>query len=162
MGDFRKLDFIDDESIDLIIFHPPYFDLVKYSDGENPDDLSSLKDLNTYLIEIEKNIKELFRVLKQDKFCALLIVYPRIKQHYVALSTFLLILFLKHGFLLKEEIIKIQHNTTHAYIWKEIAARKKFFLILHEHLYIFRKPFNSENLGKLKYSSMKILSSIYD
>lgn len=41
-GDARNLDFVDDESIDLICTHPPYANIIKYSDGLE-DDLSQLK-----------------------------------------------------------------------------------------------------------------------
>ena len=32
-GDARNLDFVPDESIDLICTHPPYADIIKHSDG---------------------------------------------------------------------------------------------------------------------------------
>ena len=41
-GDARNLDFIPDESIDLICTHPPYADIIKYSDGIDGD-LSQFK-----------------------------------------------------------------------------------------------------------------------
>ena len=42
-GDARNLDFVPDESIDLICTHPPYADIItKYSDGLK-NDLSQLK-----------------------------------------------------------------------------------------------------------------------
>lgn len=41
-GDARNLGFLKDESIDLICTHPPYADIIKYSDGI-AEDLSQLK-----------------------------------------------------------------------------------------------------------------------
>lgn len=41
-GDARDLDFIDDESVDLICTHPPYADIIKYSE-DIEEDLSHLK-----------------------------------------------------------------------------------------------------------------------
>lgn len=41
-GDARELNFIPDESIDLICTHPPYANIIKYSDGIEGD-LSQLK-----------------------------------------------------------------------------------------------------------------------
>ncbi len=60
LGDFKNLNFIDDVSIDLIIFHPPYFNLIKYSDGKKHDDLSLINDIEKYLVELEKGVNELF------------------------------------------------------------------------------------------------------
>ena len=41
-GDARDLSFLKDECIDLICTHPPYADIIKYSDGIE-EDLSQLK-----------------------------------------------------------------------------------------------------------------------
>ena len=71
-GDARELDFIKDESIDLICTHPPYADIIKYSeDIEN--DLSLLK-IYDFLNEMKKVAEESYRVLKKDKFCAVLML----------------------------------------------------------------------------------------
>lgn len=51
-GDARDLNFLKDESIDLICTHPPYADIIKYSD-DIVDDLSHLK-INAFLEEMKK------------------------------------------------------------------------------------------------------------
>lgn len=51
-GDARKLDFIADNSIDLICTHPPYADIIKYSE-DIKEDLSHLK-IKDFLEEMEK------------------------------------------------------------------------------------------------------------
>jgi hypothetical protein len=57
--------------------------------------------------------------------------------------------FLDVGFILKEDIIKHQWNTTSGYgDWNSKA--KDFYLIAHEHLFIFRKPKENEDLNKFK------------
>ena len=42
LGDARNLDFIEDNSIDLIAAHPPYSNIIQYSEN-NKDDLSHLE-----------------------------------------------------------------------------------------------------------------------
>lgn len=42
LGDVRKLEGIDDSSIDLVLTHPPYANIIKYSKGEIADDLSNI------------------------------------------------------------------------------------------------------------------------
>lgn len=151
LGDARNLYFIEDNSIDLVVNHPPYLNLVKYSDG-NINDISNISNPQKFFIEIEKVAKELYRVLKQDKFCAVLIGDTRKAQHYIPLSYFLLNAFLNTGFILKEEVIKAQHNCTYSKRWEGKAKSYKFYLIMHEHLYIFRKPKIDEDLSKYKWS----------
>ena len=41
-GDARNLDFVPDNSIDLICTHPPYADIIQYSE-DIPEDLTLLK-----------------------------------------------------------------------------------------------------------------------
>jgi hypothetical protein len=101
---------------------------------------------------IEKIAQEMFRVLKPDKHCAILIGDTRKGRHYVPLSMYVLQRFLKAGFVLKEDIVKVQHNCAATGRWKWKALKDKFYLIMHEHLYVFRKPTPNENLTRIKYS----------
>ncbi len=152
VGDARKLSNISDESIDFIIFHPPYLNIIKYSQGVIKEDLSNISNVGKFFDEIEIIAKELLRVLKHDKYCAVLIGDTRKGQHYIPLSYFLLQRFLKLGFILKEEIIKTQHNCVYSKRWEENAKRFGFYLIMHEHLFVFRKPKLGENLLKIRWS----------
>jgi hypothetical protein len=94
----------------------------------------------------------MYRVLKPDHYCAVLIGDTRRGQHYVPLSHFVLIKFLQNGFALKEEIIKEQHNCVHSTRWTAPAKKYKFYLIMHEHLFVFRKPRLNEDLSRIRWS----------
>lgn len=61
--------------------------------------------------------------------------------------------FLRVGFVLKEDIIKVQHNCQQTGRWRWKARRDKFYLIMHEHLFVFRKPTAGEDLGRIRYST---------
>jgi DNA modification methylase len=152
IGDVRNLKLHEDNSVDLIITHPPYANVVKYSDKKNPNDLSSISNIPKFLDQLELGIKELFRILKPNRYCAVLIGDTRKGQHYIPLSHFVLQRCLMSGFALKEEIIKTQHNTKYAQRWKEKAKHFQFYLIMHEHLFVFRKPKADENLSRIRYS----------
>jgi DNA modification methylase len=153
IGDVRHLVEIRGDSIDLLITHLPYFNLVTYSNGQNPNDLSSISTIPEFIRELEKGIRELFRVLKPGKYCAILIGDTRKGQHYIPLSFFMLQQCLKIGFVLKEDIIKTQHNTKYGRKWSPNAKYYKFYLIMHEHLFVFRKPKLNENLSRIRYST---------
>lgn len=68
-GDARKLE-LRDNSIDLICTHPPYADIIHYSEDIDGD--LSLMPMKDFLFEIGKVADECYRVLKKDKFCAIL------------------------------------------------------------------------------------------
>jgi len=155
----RNLNEIKDESIDLIATHPPYFNIIKYSKDKAEGDLSKTSKLEEYLRGIRMAAEEMFRVLKPGKYCALLIGDTRIHKHFVPISHYVLKIFLDVGFVLKEEVIKIQHKMkTTREVWSKLKTLD-FLLIYHEKLFIFRKPRLKEEINKLKYS-LKLEQSI--
>jgi len=138
-NDSRDLSFLKDESIDLVLFHPPYADIIKYSNKEIAEDLSNIHNLDEFCNEIEIVAKELYRVLKKDKYCAVLIGDTRRNKMYQPLAFKVMERFLKVGFTLKEDIIKHQHNCKATGFWVNKSKEYNFLLIMHEHLFIFKK-----------------------
>ena len=147
-GDARNLNEIEDGSVDLVATHPPYCGIISYSGI--PADLSNL-GLEDFVHEMSKVAKECFRILKSDKYCGILIGDSRKHRHYVPIHIGILNDFLDAGFILSEDIIKLQHNTKSA---RERWGRRvdDFYKIAHEHLYVFRKPGKDEKTSELKYS----------
>lgn len=60
-GDARRLSYLDDESIHLIVTSPPYWTLKKYRDHE--DQLGEIEDYEQFLHELDKVWKHCYRVL---------------------------------------------------------------------------------------------------
>ncbi|MEJ2726362.1 MAG: site-specific DNA-methyltransferase [Deltaproteobacteria bacterium] len=60
-GDARDLSYLDDESVQLVVTSPPYWNLKRYN--ENPDQLGHINDYESFLGELEKVWQEVFRVL---------------------------------------------------------------------------------------------------
>lgn len=137
--DARKMIFIKNEEIDFILTHPPYADIIKYSEGKNEKDLSNIHDLDKFCYEIEKVASELYRVLKKGKYCAILMGDTRRNKMYQPLAFKVMEKFLKQGFKLKEDIIKKQHNCQATGFWVNKSKDFNFLLIMHEHLFIFQK-----------------------
>lgn len=136
LGDARKLD-IPDDSIDLICTHPPYADIINYSDGIEGD--LSLLSIKPFLAEMSKVAEECFRVLKKDKFCAILMGDTRKKGMVQPLAFETMRLFELAGFKLKEIIIKEQHNCKATGYWKTNSIKYNFLLLAHEYLFVFKK-----------------------
>ncbi|MGE9810853.1 TRM11 family SAM-dependent methyltransferase [Ferroplasma acidiphilum] len=139
-GDARNLNEIDDESIDLIMTHPPYTNIIKYSKNDIiKDDLSSIDSLEEYYNEFKKVINEMYRTLKKGKYCVILIGDTRKKGYQIPISFTVMQLFLKEGFVLKEDIIKVQHNTKTWHYWESLSVKNNFLLLAYEHLFVFKK-----------------------
>ena len=136
-GDARNLKFIPDESIDFVCTHPPYSDIIKYSeDGKN--DLSHL-GVKDFLSQMNAVAAESYRVLKKDCFCAILMGDTRKKGHVVPMSFEVMKIFESVGFKIKEIIIKEQHNCKATGFWKTNSVKHNFLLLAHEYLFIFKK-----------------------
>lgn len=140
-GDARNLNFIEDNSIDLICTHPPYSDIIKYS-TDIAEDLSLLKT-EDFLLEMKKVAKESYRVLKNNKICALMIGDIRKKRNITHLGFDTLKVFEDAGFELKEIIIKQQFNTKKYNKWIDKSLKYNFLLISHEYLFILKKIFKN-------------------
>ncbi|MEE1056791.1 MAG: DNA methyltransferase [Acutalibacteraceae bacterium] len=136
-SDARNLDFISDEEIDFICTHPPYANIIQYSD-DIENDLSHLK-VPEFLEEMKKVANESYRVLKKEKFCAILMGDTRQKGCMIPMSFEVMKIFQNAGFTLKELIIKEQHNCKATGFWKTNSVKYNFLLIAHEYLFVFRK-----------------------
>jgi DNA modification methylase len=138
VGDARDLSFLKDDSIDLICAHPPYADIIHYTNYKNGD--LSFLTVEDYLKEMEKVAKESYRVLKPGRQCAILIGDMRKHKHVIPLGFKFINVYLNAGFKLKELVIKRQHNCKTTGFWYENSIKYNFLLLAHEYLPIFEKP----------------------
>ena len=154
-GDARNLDKIPSSNVDLVATHPPYYNIIKYGSSESrtPGDLSEARSLEEYLTMIYQVAREVYRVLKPGKHTGILVGDTRIHRHYVPITHYVLEVLLRTGFILKEEVVKIQHKMkTTREKWAKLRERD-FLLIYHEKLFILRKPESTNEYKKYKYSS---------
>jgi len=84
--DARNLDFIPDESVDLVVTSPPYWTLKEYV--EKNDQLGQIEDYEVFLQELDKVWMEACRVLRPGgRICCVVgdVCLPRKKagRHYV-------------------------------------------------------------------------------
>jgi tRNA G10 N-methylase Trm11 len=133
--DARNLNFIKDESIDLICTHPPYADIIKYSDDID-EDISHLK-YQEFIVEMCKVANESYRVLKNGKICAIMIGDMRKNGNIIPLGFKVMECFLNAGFKSKEIIIKEQHNCKSSKYWTK--KYYSFLLLAHEYIFVFVK-----------------------
>jgi len=137
VGDARDLSFLEDGSIDFVCAHPPYANIIKYS-KETAGDLSHL-EVDEFLKEMAPVARESFRVLKSGRYCAVLIGDTRKNKRVVPLGFMLMRVYLRAGFILKEIIIKEQHNCQTTDEWREKSMKYNFLLLAHEYLPVFEK-----------------------
>ncbi len=103
-------------------------------------DLSHVRSIADFAAQMRLVADECLRVLKPDHYCAILVGDTRRSRHYTPIAFRVLQAFLDAGFILKEDIIKAQHNTQTEGLWANLSRGKNFLLIMHEHLFVLRKP----------------------
>jgi len=122
-GDARRLDEVEDGSVDLVATHPPYFNTIKY--GGEEGHLSNAKSLEEYLALFKQVAEEIYRVLKLGGVLGILVGDTRLKKRYVPASHYALLTLLDTGFELREEVIKMQHNMkTTRELWQKRKERE--------------------------------------
>jgi len=150
VGDTRDLSMIENDSIDLIATHPPYANIIKYSDSIDGD--LSRMEINDFFREFFKAVKEYHRILKRGKYCAVLVGDTHNRGHFVPIANRVMLQFMKVGFILKEDIIKVEWNCQ-SEGRRYAFGNNNFLLTAHEHLYVFRKTDIAE---RSKYANSSI------
>lgn len=99
--------------------------------------------INDFLDAMSAVAKENLRVLKDDGYCAILIGDMRKNKNVIPLGFQLIDVYLRNGFVLKELIIKRQHNCRTTGFWYKNSIKYNFLLLAHEYLAIFKKSTGS-------------------
>lgn len=149
IGDSRNLKNlgIEDKSIDLVFSHPPYWNLINYSEehGYVEGDLSTAPTLEEFLNGMAQNFSEIKRVLKPGRFFCVLIGESFVKGgKVVSLDYYLTDLALKMGFEFYSKVIKYtrlaKSRMNFINTMKYRSLRSNFFICIHDYVLIFRKP----------------------
>lgn len=135
VGDARNLD-LDDDSIHMIVFSPPYWDIAKYDKDENQ--IGSIKELDDFLKEMKKVFKECFRVLKPERFCVCVISDIR-KIELIDLHSEMIRLAKSVGFKLWDIVIYQRDIKSEVSKRHKNAVLRKHSVRVHEFILVFRK-----------------------
>lgn len=134
--DARYMNCIDQGSIDLICTHPPYANAIHYSKSI-PTDLSNFS-YSDFLSAMRVVASQCFRVLKEEKYCAVMMGDLRKNGNVVPLGFRIMNIFESVGFTTHEIILKEQHNCASTHYWS-IRSNNAFLLLAHEYIFVFKK-----------------------
>ena len=127
---------------DLLILHPPYSDIIKFSDDR--DDLSHLKEPDEFADGFMSVYDNLIPFLKDGGFIGVVIGDKYEEGEVVPLGSILLYKILATGAVrLKGFVVKDIHqnrakrNLEH--LWRYRALKGDFFIFKHEYVLVFQK-----------------------
>lgn len=132
--DARDLSFLEDGSIDLVCAQPPYLNVLRYT-AYDPNDLSHISDEKEFCREFKKVTKQLFRVLKKGKICAVQIGDIRRNGELIPLGFMILRELMTTGFKTNDIVIKLQYADRSTGFYRNL----KELQIAHEYLFIMKK-----------------------
>jgi len=129
------------EKVQFVIFHPPYWDIIKFSDDK--DDLSNSNTLDEFIDSFGKVIDNTCKVLEKNRYCALVIGDKYANGEIVPLGFHCMNLFLEKGFKLKAILVKNFEETrgkaNQKSLWRYRALSSDFYIFKHEYIFVFKK-----------------------
>ncbi|NOZ83209.1 MAG: DNA methyltransferase [Epsilonproteobacteria bacterium] len=129
------------KSVQLLIMHPPYFDIIKFSD--DPRDLSNASSVDSFLKMMNKIVDNTSSVLDRGRYFALVIGDKYSKGEWIPLGFLTMNEIMKRGFSLKSVIVKNFEETTgkrnQKELWRYRALVGGFYIFKHEYIFLFKK-----------------------
>jgi len=129
------------DSVQLIILHPPYSDIIRFSDEEA--DLSVCKDTEEFLAMFGRVLDNVLPVLERGRYCALVAGDKYHKGQWIPLGFYCMNEVLRRGLLLKSTIVKNFEDTRakrdQKQLWRYRALVGGFYIFKHEYVFVFQK-----------------------
>ena len=132
---------IDIKSFQFQIFHPPYWDIIKFSDSKS--DLSNTNSIDDFLKSFGKVLDNCIPHLDKKRFAAVVISDKYSGGEWIPLGFYVMQEVLKRGMILKSTIVKNFEETTakrnQKELWRYRALAGGFYVFKHEYIFIFQK-----------------------
>jgi hypothetical protein len=146
-GNSGKINFQDElkslkiNSFQFMIMHPPYWDIIKFSNKK--DDLSNADSVESFLKMFEAVAENTYGVLDKKRYCAVVIGDKYESGEWIPLGFYVMQVMMKRGFKLKSTIVKNFDQTTakrnQKELWRYRALAGGFYIFKHEYIFLFQK-----------------------
>lgn len=147
IGDARTLDIRSAlrkhniNKVQLLIMHPPYYDIIKFSKDDN--DLSNAPDTDAFIRMLGEAVDNATPHLEKGRYFALVIGDKYSKGEWIPLGFRSMEEVLKRKYLLKSIIVKNFEETrakrNQKELWRYRALVGGFYIFKHEYIFLFRK-----------------------
>jgi DNA modification methylase len=137
----NTLSILDIKSFQFQIFHPPYWDIIKFSDSKS--DLSNTNSIEDFLKGFGKVLDNCLPHLDKKRFAAVVISDKYSNGEWIPLGFYVMQEVLKRRMTLKSTIVKNFEETTakrnQKELWRYRALAGGFYVFKHEYIFIFQK-----------------------
>ena len=132
---------INIKSFQFQIFHPPYWDIIKFSDSKS--DLSNTNSIEEFLKGFGSVLDNCLPHLDKKRFAAVVISDKYSGGEWIPLGFYVMQELIKRGMILKSTIVKNFEETTakrnQKELWRYRALAGGFYVFKHEYIFIFQK-----------------------
>ena len=139
----EALDKMGKKHIHLILLHPPYHDIIKFSDQKS--DLCNAASVEEFAAKFGDVIENFADLLARDRYLAVVIGDKYANSEWVPLGFYLMQETLKrgHGLMLKSILVKNMANNrakqNRENLWRYRALVGGFYIFKHEYIFVFKK-----------------------
>ena len=131
-----------ESGVDLIMSHPPYLDIIKFTDKK--EDLSNITDLNTFAELYVKGVSNVWPFLKKKQYF-ILVIGDLWRDSEVVPLGFYLMNAIKQTFkcqlkgIVIKDMVGNRGKLGSEKLWKKRALKNGNFLFKHEYIFVFKK-----------------------
>ncbi len=137
----RILELYKIDNVQFIIFHPPYWDIIKFSDNDN--DLSNSKTLEEFLDNFRQVVRNTIKILERKRYCAVVIGDKYANSQLIPLGFYCMQVMQQEGLTLKATIVKNFEETkgkaNQQALWRRRALQNGLYIFKHEYIFVFKK-----------------------
>ncbi|MEJ2507328.1 MAG: DNA methyltransferase, partial [Ignavibacteriaceae bacterium] len=129
-------------SVQFILMHPPYWDIIKFSRKKN--DLSNAKSVDEFLKMFGAVLDNTIKFLEKGRYLAVVIGDKYSDSEWIPLGFYVMEEVKKCGLKLKSTIVKNFDTTkgkmNQKELWRYRALAGGFYIFKHEYIFLFQKP----------------------
>lgn len=138
----------DISNVNLLILHPPYWDIIKFNNYK--ENIANKSNLDDFLKSFEKIVDNTVKFLEDERFIGIIIGDIYKQGEWIPLSSYITQLMISKNFKLKSIVVKNISETrakkNQKAIWRYRALLGGFYIFNHEYILIFQKPKNKKNI----------------
>lgn len=129
------------KKVQLLIMHPPYYDIIKFS--RLKEDLSCAPDVETFVRMFGEVFDNVESFLERGRYLGIVIGDKYSKGEWIPLGFYIMQEVLKRNYLLKSIIVKNFEETrakrNQKELWRYRALVGGFYIFKHEYILLFKK-----------------------
>lgn len=129
------------EKVQFIIYHPPYWDIIKFSEDKN--DLSNSPTLEDFIENFRKVVRNTVPLLEKGRYCTVVIGDKYANGQIIPLGFYCMQVMQQEGLTLKATIIKnfgeTKGKANQEALWRRRALQNGLYVFKHEYIFIFKK-----------------------